>query len=52
MSMCFKQTLRLKEYVAVSINICPSQNPMRLDIKLNIRMYPVSPEFWQGKVAR
>ena len=24
----------LKEYVAVSINICPWQNPMRLGIKL------------------
>ncbi len=33
-----------KEYVSVSIDICPWQDPMQLGIKV--------PEFWQGKVVR
>ena len=35
---CFDigRIIKLKEYVAVSIDICPWQNPMRLGIKLKV----------------
>ena len=40
-----------QEYVSVSINICPWQDPMQLGIK--VPGIPCgTPEFWQGKVAR